>query len=281
MAPQQRASILCPRCRMLVSVQTSRCLHCGMARPGAWWKNNALTRGLHNAVTLVRMLLAVNIGMYVLSLLLAPMSSDASFNPLTLLSPGTQSLLLLGATGTIPIDGLQRWWTLVSANYLHGGILHLAFNMMALRQLGPFVAEEYGVSRLISLYTLTGIIGFGVSYLAGIRFTIGASAAICGLIGATLYYGKSRGGAYGRTIYRQVGSWAIAIFVFGLVVPGINNWGHGGGMAAGVLLGFLLGYQEQRRESLLHTLLANACLVLTALILAWVIFSGMLYKFSG
>lgn len=279
MANHQRTSILCPNCRTLVSVQSAQCLQCGTRYPGSWWKNNVVTRGLRNESVIMRALIAVNIVMYVISLLMNLKAIQVSANPLGFLSPDPRSLLLLGATGTIPLDDFHRWWTLVAANYLHGGILHLAFNMLALRQLGPLIAQEYGVSRLFILYTLTGIIGFAVSYWAGIRFTIGASAAVCGLIGAALYFGKSRGGTYGQAIYRQVGGWAMSIFIFGFLMPGINNWGHGGGMAAGALLGFLLGYQEQTREQFWHALLAHSLILLTILILAWAVLTGLLDQF--
>ena len=175
-------------------------------------------------------------------------------NPLTLLSPGSQGLLIFGATGTIPIDRMGRWWTLLSANYLHGGILHILFNMLALRQIAPLIIREYNISRMFILYTLGGIAGFAISYLAGVKFTIGSSAAVCSLIGAALYFGKSRGGLYGQAVYRQVGGWVIGIFAFGILVPGINNWGHAGGILAGVLLGALLGYREKRQEAGWHRL---------------------------
>ena len=237
-------------------------------------------RGRWEPHVVMRGLIGINIVMYVLSLLLDPATSRGAASALGMLAPSNRSLLLLGATGTVPIDELHRWWTLISASYLHGGLLHLAFNMLALYQLGPFMAREYGISRLIVLYTLTGIVGFAVSYWAGVPLTIGASAAVCGLIGATLYYGKSRGGIYGQLVYRQVGGWAVAIFVFGFLIPGINNWGHAGGMAAGALLGYLLGYQERLREQLWHHVLASACVVLTVLVLAWAIVLSATYRFS-
>jgi rhomboid protease GluP len=189
--------------------------------------------------------------------------------------------VLLGATGTIPIDHLHRWWSLVSANYLHGGIFHILFNMLALRQIAPLVLREYGVNRMVILYTLSGVIGFFVSYLAGVMLTIGASAAVCGLIGATLYYGKSRGGAYGQAIYRQIAGWALGILVFGFLIPGVNNWGHGGGIGAGIVLGLLLGYQERKRERLFHKTLAGICVLLTVMILVWAVVSGIYYRAVG
>jgi rhomboid protease GluP len=222
-----------------------------------------------------------NVGLYILSLLLNIRGSSISLNPLTMLSPDSNSLLLLGATGTIPINTYGRWWTLVSANYLHGGILHILFNMFALRQIGYLVVEEYGTYRMFIIYTLGGVAGFLLSYLVGVPLTIGASAAICSLIGAVLYYGKSRGGAYGQFIFRQIGGWALGIFLFGFLVPGINNWGHAGGMIAGAILGFFVGYQERRRENLWYKLLAGLCMLVTIAVLAWAIVFGVYQRLAG
>ena len=279
MTSHQRQSILCPNCRKLISADESRCPHCGIARPGSWWKNNAWTRFFVSADQLIKAIVFLNLGMYVISLLFHPWSSGFSLNPLSLFSPSNKSLLVLGATGTIPIDRFHRWWSLVTANYLHGGIFHILFNMIALSQIAPLVIREYGAHRMVILYTLSGVIGFWVSYLAGVAFTIGASAAVCGLIGASLYYGKSRGGIYGKAIYKQIGAWALGLFIFGLLVPGINNWGHGGGIVAGAMLGFLLGYEEKRRERRFHRILAGFCVVATLLILLWAIGSGIYFRF--
>lgn len=194
------------------------------------------------------------------------------------LSPGQGSLLLLGATGTYPIDYLGRYWTLVTANYLHGGILHIVFNLMALYQLAPKVIGEYGSSRMFSIYTIGGVVGFIVSYMAGVPYTIGASAAVCSLIGALLYYGKSRGGVYGGALYREVSGWVVSLFVFGLIFPGINNWGHGGGILGGVIVGALIGYNERRRENNFDHVLAIMCGLVTILALGWGAISAYVYR---
>jgi rhomboid protease GluP len=159
-------------------------------------------------------------------------------------------------------------------------LIHLAFNMMALRQIGPITEREYGVSRTLVVYTGGGVAGFAVSCVAGVPFTIGASAAVCGLIGAMLFYGKTRGGTYGQAIYRQLGGWVLSLFVFGLLFPGINNWAHGGGLVAGAALGWLLGYQETRRETSVHRLLGAICAVLTLAVLVWGVGTALLLKFA-
>jgi rhomboid protease GluP len=236
-------------------------------------------KGFFHEETIVRSIIFANVAMYVLSILLNPMQLHFSANPFTFFSPSDSALLLLGATGSIPIGRLDRWWTLVSANYLHGGILHIFFNMVVLRQMGLLVVQEYGAHRMAVLYTLGGIIGFWISYMVGIPLTIGASAAVCSLIGATLYYGKSRGGAYGQAIYKQVGGYVIALFFFGFMVPGINNWAHGGGIGAGILIGFLLGYQEKKEENHFHRALAVGCFLVTVVVLLRAVVSAFYYQF--
>ncbi|NVN89566.1 MAG: rhomboid family intramembrane serine protease [Desulfuromonadales bacterium] len=256
--------ILCPRCRTLIGSEESTCSHCGTSRSAPWWQLINLTRGVLEGDWVVKAIITVNLLYYALSLVVSVRMGHGGF-----LAPGNVSLLLLGATGTVPIDHYGKIWTLLSANYLHGGILHLLFNLMALRQIAPWAANEYGTSRMFTIYTLGGVFGFWVSYLAGVSFTIGASAGICSLIGSLLFYGKDSGGVYGHSVYREVSGWVVSLLIFGLIVPGINNWGHGGGIVGGILLGWLLGYQGRRRETTLHMVLALACAAATVAVLAW------------
>jgi rhomboid protease GluP len=268
-----RTSLLCPRCRRLVSADETVCPYCGLRSPSSWWRRV----GIGGAEGVLAWILYANVALYGLSLVLG-VGRFGSGNPLSFLSPSDESLFLFGATGTLPLR-LHRWWSLLAANYLHGGLLHLLFNMMALRQIGPLTVREYGPSRFVILYTLGGVLGFGVSVLAGVPFTIGASAAVCALIGAMLYYGKSRGGTYGQALYSQLFGWVVSLAVFGFLLPGINNWGHGGGLAAGAGLGYLLGYQERRREAPLHRTLAAVCVALTLAALAWGVGSAVYLRF--
>lgn len=279
MTDPKRNSILCPQCRRLISRDETVCPHCGLTRPGATWKRAAGLRGIFDGDQLIRLVIGVNIAFFLISLLFNPHRIGLSMNPLLMLAPENISLLQLGATGSIPIDRAQRWWTLLSANYLHGGLLHILFNMLAFWQIAALINREFGPQRMFSIYTLSGVAGFYLSYLAGVAFTIGASAAVCGLIGAAIYYGWSRGGIYGQAIFKQLGGWAIAIFLFGFIVPGINNWGHGGGMIAGALLAFGMGYTDKRPTTLIHRLIFFACLAATLLTLIWALGSGIYYRF--
>lgn len=261
-------AMLCPRCRRLIGSNETVCSWCGASRANPFWKIMAWMRGSLGDDWLVQSIIIFNIVFYIFSLILTKHQS-ITFNPLSFLAPGQTSLLLLGATGTVPVDEYGRFWSFLSANYLHSGILHIVFNLIAFRQVAPLVNQEYGASRMFIIYTIGGIGGFILSYLVGIPFTIGASAAICALIGSLLYYGKNRGGTYGARVFREVGGWVISLFLFGLIVPGINNWGHGGGIISGMLLGLLLGYNEKKRETTFHRFIAIVCGLATIGCLVW------------
>ncbi|MDH3346522.1 MAG: rhomboid family intramembrane serine protease [Desulfobulbaceae bacterium] len=272
MSSPKKNSLLCPSCRRLISRSESKCPYCEISNPGSPLKNNPFTALLNKPEGLITILVYINVAIYIISILIDPGKSSFNLSPMRFLSPSHKSLFFLGSTGTIPVFEYGRWWSLISANFLHGSLLHIIFNMIAIRQIGPLVINEYGPARMLVIYLAGGVAGFVLScFPGGIPFTIGASAGLCSLIGATLYYGKSRGGIYGQNIYSQVSSWAISIFIFGFMIPGINNWAHGGGMAAGALLGLLLGYRERTKENSSHTLLAATCVIASALTMLWAI----------
>jgi membrane associated rhomboid family serine protease len=270
--------MLCPGCGKLISIDEEKCPYCGLLRPGSWWKNNPVFRWMSDGDGLIRGIIYANVAMFVVSLLLNSRMPGLSMNPFLMLSPENRSLFFLGATGSVSIETYHRYWTLISANYLHGSLLHILFNMIALRQIGGLAVREYGASRMITVYTLGGAVGFWISYRAGVILTIGASAAVCALIGSVIYYGFSRGGVYGKLIYTRIGGWAVFILLFGLLVPGINNWGHGGGFLAGMALGYFLGYHEKQKEKHFHKMLGAACIGLTGVILIWAVASGIYYR---
>jgi rhomboid protease GluP len=275
----KRNSILCPNCRKLISLDEEICPYCGLVRPGMHSTTGKI-RGLLFMFNPVSTILYINIAFFALSLLLDPAGIFRAGGPLSFLSPSNQSLLLLGASGTIPVFQLHRYWSIVSASFLHGGILHIVFNMLALHQLAPFVLREFGLHRFMNLYILSGIAGFAVSVAAGVPLTIGASASVCGLIGAIIYFGKSRGGYYGEAIFKQAMVWVIGLAVFGFIFSGINNWAHGGGLLTGVLIAYATGYNDQRLESAWSKILAYGCMLLTAVILLWAAVSAIFYRLA-
>jgi rhomboid protease GluP len=174
----------------------------------------------------------------------------------------------------VPVFGYGRWWTPLSAGWLHGGLLHIVFNMMALRDLGPLTVHLYGVARTVIIYTLASVAGFLASsvagryilflpFLHGGRITIGASASLFGLIGALLYYGR-RGGSI--ALRQAATRWVLGGLAFGFMVPGIDNWAHIGGLAGGYLTSRWLDPLLPERGD--HVVAAAVCLLLSAAAIA-------------
>jgi rhomboid protease GluP len=268
---QTTGSVVCRSCGSLVGVNDDRCYTCGVRNPGLWGYAPVVRR-LGRDLGFVPFLVGTSVVLYVVCLLLSG-GGVRSGGPLSILSPSIESLFLLGASGTVPVMGFGRWWTLLSAAWLHANLLHILFNMMWVRQLAPATAELYGPGRLVIIYTVSAVTGFGLSTLAGVlfagvpipllqgaRFTVGASAPIFGLLGALVYYGHRSGS---RIVHSQAAGYAVALFVFGLIMPGVDNYAHAGGFAGGWLTGRLL--DPLAPERLDHLVAALVCLALSVL----------------
>ncbi len=196
---------------------------------------------------IIKAMIWINVLMYAASLMFSH-RLQFTLNPLNTLAPSSNALISLGASGTMGLAYSHDWRSIFTANWLHGSLLHILFNMLALRTLAPLTVKEFGRQRMLSIYILSGAGGFFLSCLAGIPLTIGASAGLCGLLGALFYFGWSRGGLWGRMVFEQTKSWIFSLVLIGLILPNINNWGHAGGFAAGFILAYLFGYEERRRS---------------------------------
>jgi rhomboid protease GluP len=197
-------------------------------------------------------------------------------SPLGMLAPGGDVQLLLGASGATPVFRLGMWWTVLSAGWLHGSVLHILFNMMWVRNLGPATADIYGGARMVIIYTAGSVGGFLLSSVLGLfslplfgaPFTLGASAPIFGLLGALMYYGR-RGGS--SLIHAEAKGYAVALFVFGLIFPGIDNAAHAGGFIGGYVASMWL--DPLKPERINHMIGALLCLVATAAAIALSVFT--------
>ncbi|MGE3841949.1 MAG: rhomboid family intramembrane serine protease [Vicinamibacterales bacterium] len=265
---QTSGAVVCRSCRTLVGVNDERCYQCGARNPGLWGYG-ALVRGLGSDFGFVKLLMGGCIVLYAVALLMSRGGSLGG-GPFNFLSPSTESLFILGASGALPVAGAGRWWTLLSAAWLHGGLLHIAFNMMWVRQLAPATADTYGPGRLVIIYTVSAITGFGLStfagvflagvpFLSGARLTVGASAPIFGLLGALVYYGRRAGSSLAAG---QASSYALVLFIAGFILPGIDNYAHAGGFVGGWATGRFL--DPLQPEKLDHLVLAVVCLGLSA-----------------
>jgi rhomboid protease GluP len=220
--------------------------------------------------------------LYVLMLLMS--NGQIGMDGFNILAPSQRAEFQLGASGYVPVFVANRWWTFLSAGWLHGSLLHILFNMMWVRQLGPATAEVFGAGRMVIIYTIAGVAGFfmsstmgyllpGVPLLGGADMTLGASASVFGLLGALVAYGKLRGSSAETS---QALGYAVALFLFGLVMRGVDNWAHAGGFAGGYLAARWL--DPWKPERIDHMVGALICLLLSALaIVASVVHFAMKY----
>jgi len=192
-------------------------------------------------------------------------------------APSPERLMAFGASGYLPVFEMGRWWTVLSASWLHGNLLHLGMNMYGLFQIAPAVERLYGTGRTWLLYIFAGVTGFLCSsvspflprllamMLGSGGFTIGASASLFGMFGA-LVHASRRGG--NRAAGQMVWTWALAMFIFGLL-PGLNvdNWAHLGGFVGGWVLAHVL--DPQREERIDHLVGAAVCLLASAGAVIW------------
>ena len=277
---QTSGSVVCTSCGSLVGVRDERCLNCGRRNPGLWGFA-PLLRSLGNDLGFVVLVVWGSSALYVISLLLSGNAMSMGGGLLGFLSPSPPVLLVLGASGGIPVFGLGRWWTIFSATWLHGSLLHIIFNMMWVRDLAPVVADVFGAGRMVIIYTVAGACGFLLSSFAyiflpalpllrGAHFTVGASAAIFGLLGALVYYGRRTGSSLVRG---QALRYAVILGIFGLIMPGIDNFAHAGGFAGGYVAARLL--DPLRPERIDHIIIALACLAAALLSVVASVWNGL------
>ncbi len=274
-------SVVCPSCGSLVGVRDERCYSCGRANPGLWGFG-PLLRKFGTDMGFVPLVIGGSSLLYVLTIVFSGRDLQVIGGMMSVLSPSPRALFLFGASGAIPVFDLGNWWTLLSATWLHGNLLHIVFNMMWVRDLGPAAANIIGPARTVIIYTLAGVCGFflsslagqlggfGIPILRGASLTVGASASVFGLLGAMVHYGRKSGSSLVRA---EAGRYAMILFVFGLIMPGVDNFAHAGGFLGGY--GISAFFNPLTRERGDHILGAALCLAATVLAVLFSVFTGL------
>ena len=266
-------SVLCTSCGVLVGVNDETCYNCGRRNPGLWGFA-PLLRNLGNDLGFVNIVTGGTVVLFVLSLV---MSRDGTSIGLT---PRDAALRVLGASGASPVFEFGWWWTVLTAGWLHGGILHIFFNVMWIRQLGPEIASLYGAGRMIIIYTVAGVAGFTLSSVMGLvsipffgaYVTVGASASIFGFLGALVHYGRRTGSSH---IGRAGLQYALIMGVMGLVMRGVDNGAHLGGFIGGYLASMIL--DPLKKERVDHIAIAVGCLAITFIAILYTVISALPY----
>jgi len=174
------------------------------------------------------------------------------------------------------------FWRFLTPVFLHGSIIHLGFNMYAIYSIGPSLERKYRSTSFILLYVISAIFGNVVSFLFSPNVSLGSSTAIFGLIaaqGVYIYKNRYLLGSAAKPLLTNV-LFMIAVNLFLGLSPGIDNWGHMGGLVGGFLYAWFAGpsfgisknlfgenviIQENKRVFLTATLILIAAISLVGL----------------
>ncbi len=155
-------------------------------------------------------------------------------------SERTAVLVRFGAKVNILIAQGQ-YWRLLTACFLHIGLVHLLVNSYALWGIGQMLERRLGGGRFLALYLLSGVMGTALSFAGSRSLSAGASGAIFGLLGATIVYfatyRRQLGALGGSYLVRLLGMASLNLAI-GFILPGIDYLGHIGGLLAGMALGW-------------------------------------------
>jgi rhomboid protease GluP len=233
---------MCPHCRAFITTSDRVCPYCNeRVGPPAVEKRSEGVPVLGGVIPHVRfntaLILLINVGLYLACALYSMQSGNSqafwNIDTITLRRFGSKwnEALIYG-----------QWWRLVTAGFLHGGLLHIGMNMWVLFDLGAQVEEVYGGSRMLVIYFLSTIGGFYLSALRSPADSVGASAALMGLMGAMIAYGMSSRSSIGTEIRSMYVRWVVIILVMGFVAQTrTDNWAHIGGLATGFAVAYLAG----------------------------------------
>jgi rhomboid protease GluP len=183
--------------------------------------------------------IAINIIMYGITAYLSFVYAGGS-----IFNSDTRVLILLGAKVNELIAS-GEYYRLISAMFLHGGIVHLGVNMYSLYAIGPMVERVYGKTKYIAIYFLAGICSSIFSYTFSPSVSIGASGAIFGLLGAVLIFAIKSKGKTGSRFIRSILSVIFINIMIGVTLPNIDNFAHIGGLLGGLIISFVVSFKQE------------------------------------
>lgn len=233
---------MCPNCRAFISSDDKVCPYCDM-RLGPRIIEQRSPSDVSGIIPASRfttvLILLINAGLFAATIIYSSrLTGQSGFNL------DGETLFLFGAKARFAIAG-GDWWRLITAGFLHGGIVHILMNSWVIYDLGAAVEETFGTARYLVLYFFSTVAGFLASYWWSPNLSVGASAALFGLLGAMIAASTFTRGTSASAMRSHYTQWAIWGLVIGFL-PGlrIDNAAHLGGLAAGFALAYATGTRK-------------------------------------
>ncbi len=263
---------MCPSCRAFVPRGKAVCPYCGQRLKvfGTGPTGKLLKRAMPSAVPVTGILILINFVMFIIEYAVSgvPLLTHLMSSPSGAATMRLGESLPLGYL-VLPSPYHAQYWRWITACFLHAGILHIGFNMWALYDIGQIVESFYGGAKFLFLYIVTGIFGYIVSSYFG-YVSLGASGAIFGILGVMIAYGVRRSHtAQGRELRSLAMRWAIYALILAFVIPHVDNAAHLGGLAAGFVLGMLVGDDPPLTEAQMRRWAVVAMVVIAVVVAAF------------
>jgi membrane associated rhomboid family serine protease len=233
---------LCPACGTLVGATANKCHQCGANMTFSFAAaSRSLGRWMPQTSPVTYVMLAICCVMYALSFVITMKFSGGEGAGGGLMNlGGIANPVNIRLGESLPLAyNIREPWRFVTAIFLHGGLLHIGFNMWVLMDIGPMVEELYGSARYLFFYLVTGVCGYLLSSGVG-NFSVGASGSLLGLVGVLLAATTGRKSMAAQALRSALIRWLIYIGVLGFIFHGTDNYAHFGGLASGYLLGRLI-----------------------------------------
>jgi membrane associated rhomboid family serine protease len=231
---------ICPYCQTLQDQGNKRCVNCGRSLLPRWMemlrRTGLVMPRLESVSTAISLALIL---IYARMVIFQGGGGIMMFQIDTLVQFGAHYPPLV-------VQG--QWWRLFTAVFLHAGLWHLMFNVIALQQIGPMCEQIFGRTRMLFYFMLTAVVAnVGYQFFGGDVVSVGASGGLMGLIGLAGGWGQKEGSGFGLAVRNQMVKWAVYTIGFGFFI-GANNIAHLGGFVCGFLIGFLVKTSRQRND---------------------------------
>lgn len=236
---------LCPACGSLAGTTATKCYQCGASlRFSTAAVTKSLSRFMPTQSPITYLMLCVCCLFFGISLLLTLHMGDSMGQGLFSFGGIDSGVLVrMGSSLALPYI-IQQPWRLVTACFLHGGLLHIGLNMWVLMDVGPMLEDLYGSARYFFFYLITGIFGYVFSSTwMFLRYgyqpipSIGASGALLGLIGLLIAATSKRSNPMAKMLRSHLIWWVVIIFGLGFMGGSTDNAAHLGGLVSGFLIG--------------------------------------------
>lgn len=247
----------CGRCAANIPRSATMCAYCGTTSPNTRIdpRPTRSPLGLPRNVTVTRLLIAANC-LYFLFSVWVQFRAVPGTNVAKLMITGSGFSAGLAYSGMYMHDRIfvgHEWWRVIACTFLHGGLIHIGFNMYALNQLGHIAEEIFGGAKLLAIYLVCGVcssLAVSVYNVGILRLDpsqvpplVGASGAIFGVGGVLAVFLLKRGSAQGKKIGWALTQNLAAMLLIGFMIRMISNTAHVGGMIPGALFGLVVREQ--------------------------------------